>query len=61
MYIIIYPTIIDTAIDNKNNNILEKADYSSLDELLICLIIITVLVPILTIIFIQKYGNNNYE
>ena len=30
-------------IDHKNNNILEKADYSSLDELLICLIIITVL------------------
>ena len=41
-------------LDSKNNTILEKADYGSLDELLICLIIITVLVPILTIILIQK-------
>lgn len=41
-------------IDQKTSAILEKADYNTLDELLICLIIITVFIPIFATMIIQK-------
>ncbi len=41
-------------VDQKTNNILESANYSNLDELLMCLIIITIFAPIIVIIIIQR-------
>ncbi|MDC3057257.1 hypothetical protein OA100_00215 [Alphaproteobacteria bacterium] len=41
-------------IDQNTNLVLEKANYKSLDELLICLVFITIFIPITTIIIIQK-------
>ncbi|MEC8099930.1 MAG: hypothetical protein VX089_01815 [Pseudomonadota bacterium] len=41
-------------IDQYTNLVLEKANYSSLDDLLICLVFITIFIPIGTIIIIQK-------
>ena len=41
-------------VDEKSKTILEKANYDDLDSLLISLIIITLVVPILTIFIIQK-------
>ena len=41
-------------IDQNTNLVLEKANYKSLDELLICLVLITIFIPITTIIIIQK-------
>ena len=34
--------------------VIEKANYSDLDELLICIVILTIFIPIITIILIQK-------
>ena len=41
-------------VDQKTNFILENADYSKLDDLIISIILITIFVPIGTIIIIQK-------
>ncbi|MBF96992.1 MAG: hypothetical protein CMJ13_07210 [Pelagibacterales bacterium] len=41
-------------IEQDSGIVLEKADYNSLDELLICLVMITILVPIVAILMIQK-------
>ena len=41
-------------VDNQSKEILIKADYSSLDNLLISLMVITLIVPLTTIYFIQK-------
>ena len=41
-------------IDQKTNEIIENSNYSELDELLIYLILITIIIPIVTIIVIQK-------
>lgn len=41
-------------IDEKSKTVLEKANYDDLDSLLISLIIITLVVPILTIFIVQK-------
>ena len=41
-------------IDQKTNTILEEANYSNLDDLLIYLIIITIFVPIIVTLIIQK-------
>ena len=41
-------------MDEKSKTVLEKANYDDLDSLLISLIIITLVVPILTIFIIQK-------
>jgi hypothetical protein len=41
-------------VDKQSNEILVKANYDNLDNLLISLIIITLVVPITTIYIIQK-------
>jgi len=41
-------------IDQKTNEIIENSNYSELDELLIYLILITIIIPIVKIIVIQK-------
>ena len=41
-------------VDQKTNIILENADYTKLDDLLISIILITIFIPIGTIIIIQK-------
>ena len=48
-------------VDDKNKSILESADYNSLDELLITLIIITIFVPILITLIIQKTKYKSVE
>ena len=48
-------------VDDKNKSILESADYNSLDELLITLIIITIFVPILIILIVQKTKYKSLE
>ncbi len=48
-------------IDNKSKSILEKADYNSLDELLITLIIITIFIPIIITLVIQKTKYKSVE
>ena len=40
--------------DVKLENVLEKADYNNLDNLLISILLITLLVPLATILIIQK-------
>ena len=41
-------------VDEKSNTILVKANYDDLDNLLISLIIITLVIPLLTIYLLQK-------
>ena len=41
-------------IDQKTNKILEEANYLNLDELLISLIVITIFIPIIVTLVIQK-------
>ena len=41
-------------IDKQSNEIIVKANYDDLDSLLITLIIITLVIPLLTIFLIQK-------
>ena len=41
-------------VDEQSNEILVKANYDDLDNLLISLIIITLVIPLITIYFIQK-------
>ena len=41
-------------IDKQSNEIIVNADYENLDNLLISLIIITLVIPLITIYFIQK-------
>ncbi|MEC8100057.1 MAG: hypothetical protein VX089_02470 [Pseudomonadota bacterium] len=41
-------------INQDTNRVIENANYDSLDELLICLVIITIFIPIITIVIIQK-------
>ena len=41
-------------IDQNSQTVIEKADYSNLDELLISIVVITIFIPIITIMFIQK-------
>ena len=48
-------------VDDKNKSILESADYNSLDELLITIIIITIFVPILITLVIQKTKYKSVE
>merc|ERR1711991_846001 len=48
-------------VDDKKKSILESADYNSLDELLITLIIITIFVPILITLIIQKTKYKSVE
>ena len=48
-------------IDQKTSAILEKANYNNLDELLICLIIITVFIPIFVTIIIQKTRYKSFD
>ena len=47
-------TISREVVDKQSNEILVKANYDDLDNLLISLIIITLVVPIITIYVIQK-------
>ena len=48
-------------VDQNSQVIIENADYSRLDELLICVVIITVLVPITAIILVQSSKYNSKE
>ncbi len=48
-------------VDNKNKSIIENADYSSLDELLITVTIITIFVPIIITLVIQKTKYKSVE
>ena len=41
-------------IDKETNNIIEAANYAYLDSLIISVIIITLFVPLITIVIIQK-------
>ena len=41
-------------VDEASNKILIKANYDDLDNLLICLIVITLVIPLVTIFLIQK-------
>ena len=45
-------------IDQKTGAIIERADYSQLDQLLFFLILITIVIPIVIIIIIQKQNIN---
>ena len=47
-------TIKREIVDLDTGKVLERANYSDLDELLISIILITIIIPILTILVIQK-------
>jgi hypothetical protein len=46
--------IVSREVVNENNKVLVQANYNDLDDLLISLIVITLVIPISTIYFIQK-------
>ena len=45
-------------LDLQTNHVLESANYQDLDNLLICLIIITLIIPLSTIYLIQRQNLN---